>query len=310
MSFLIATGADAAYFPLVQELLASVTAALPGQPVAIGVLDGGLLPHQLEWLTGRGVTVSAPPVPAAAGKAVRRRPALAVNLGKLWLDRCFPGHGTVIWLDADTWVQDGAAIDAFLGASRDGALAIVPGSGRCWPRQTDTRWWFRGLGEMRTFNYKNGRNAGLPVALCRDIGARALLNAGAWALRADAPHWEAMRAWQARILRRGKPFTSDQLAMALATYVDGHRLELLEDWCNYIAPLRFDPGKRALVEFYYPYRKIGIVHMSAKDEMRRDPRVTMPVPGTDGRIYHLNLRYGIMQPMAGAQAEPGFGEPG
>jgi hypothetical protein len=307
MSFIVVTGADAGYFPLVQELLASLADAFPGETVATGVLDGGLAVEQVAWLRGKGVAVAAPPVPEDAARAVRKRPALAVNLGKPWLDQCFPGHRTIVWLDADAWVQDAQAVRDFVAAAAHGALAIVPGTGRCWPRVTDMRWWLGGLGELRSFNYKNGRNAGLSLAVCRDIGVRPLLNAGAWALRADAPHWEAMRAWQARILRprwlgRGKPFTSDQLAMALATYVDGHKLELLGDWCNYIAPFRIDPAKRELVEFYYPYRRVGIVHMAAKNDMRRDTSATMPVPGTDGATYHVNLRYGVLQRMLAGSA--------
>ncbi len=297
MSFLLATGADAGYFPLIQELIASVGNAMRAEIVSIGVLDGGLLPEQVSWLEAQGVSVAQPPVPDAAAAAVRKRPALAVNLGKLWLDLCFPGYETLVWLDADAWVQDGAAIAELLGASRNGALAIVPGSGRCWPRLIDIRWWLGGLGENRSFNYKNARNARLPLGISRDIGTRALLNAGAFALRTDAPHWSAMRRWQKQILRHGKPFTSDQLAMALAVYTDGHPVELLSDWCNYIAPFRVDPSRGELVEFYYPYRKVGIVHMSAKNEMRRDVTATMPVLGTDGVTYDLNLRYGVMQRM-------------
>jgi len=297
MSFIITTGADAGYFPLVQELLASIRDAMPDAAVPVGVLDGGLLPEQRSWLESHDVRVAAAPRLADTEKAVRKRPALAVNIGKLWLDRCFPGHKTIIWLDADTWVQDGAAIDELLGAASAGALAIVPGTGRCWERTVDMRWWLGGLGQIRSFNFKNARHARLPLATCRDLGTRALLNAGAFALRMDAPHWDVMRGWQGRILRHGKPFTSDQLAMALATYIDGHKLELLPDWCNYITPCRVDPVRAELLEFYYPHRRIGIVHMSAKNAMRKDANATIPVLGTDNRTYHLNLRYGIMQGM-------------
>jgi len=300
MSFLLATGADAGYFPLVQELIASIDDAMRDETMSIGVLDGGLLPEQVSWLEAQGATVVRPPVPDAAVAAVRKRPALAVNLGKLWLDICFPGYDTLVWLDADAWVQDGAAITELLGGARNGALAIVPGSGRCWPRLIDIRWWLGGLGENRSFNYKNAKNARLPLGICRDIGTRALLNAGVFALRADAPHWEVMRRWQMQILRHGKPFTSDQLAMALAVYTDGHPVELLSDWCNYITPFRIDPSKGELVEFYYPYRKIGIVHMAAKKEIRWDATATMPILGTDGVTYNLSLRYGVMQRMIGA----------
>lgn len=294
--FIITTGADAGYFPLLKELMASIAATAPG-PVPIGVVDGGLTAEQLAWLAGQGATVvGAPDFPAVA-RAVRKRPALAVNLGKLWLDRLFPGFATLVWLDADTWVQDWAAVELLRGAAGTGALAIVPGSGRAWERQSEMRWFFAGLGQLRSFNYKNARNARLPLKLCRYIGERALLNAGVFALRADAPHWAVMRRWQERILRHGKPFTSDQLAMAVAIYHEKLPCELLPTWCNYIAPRRVDPVKAELLEQYYPYRRVGVVHLSAQKAMRLDERATVPVLGTDGRTYHANLRHGIFQRM-------------
>ncbi len=52
--FLIATGADHVYFPLVQELLASVRHTAPGETIDFGVIDGGLTGAQRDWLTGAG----------------------------------------------------------------------------------------------------------------------------------------------------------------------------------------------------------------------------------------------------------------
>lgn len=298
--WLIATGADAAYFPLAQELWDSVRAA--GGIVAFGVIDAGLTEAQRTWFAERGARVVRPPPVAPA--AERGRPALAVNLGKLWLDTLFPGVEVLIWLDADTWVQEWDAVTLLAGAAGTGALAIVPGAGRVWKRQIDIRWLLGGvggLGQVRSFNFKNARHARLPRAICRDLGTRALLNAGAFALRADAPHWARLREWQARILRHGKPFTSDQLAIALAVYHDGLAAELLPTGCNYVSPRRVDPARPALLETYYPYKPVGIVHLAAQKTMRFDPSVTVPLLGTDGRTWNASLRHGWFQRgMAGA----------
>jgi hypothetical protein len=300
-SFLIATGADGGYFNLLRELMASIEDHAPARPVALGVINGGLTRSQTSSLSASGAKVVAAPPFESVGRALRSRPALAVNHGKLWLDRLFPGYDTIVWLDADTWVQDWAAIELLTGAAQAGGLAIVPGSGRAWELQTEMRWvlggFLGGLGQLRSFNFKNARHAGLPLRICRHVGVRALLNAGVFALRTDAPHWEMMRCWQARILRHGKPFTSDQLAMACAAYVDGLPYELLPAWCNYVAPKRVDPARAELVEQYYPHRRVGVVHLSAQKAMRQDARATVPVLGTDGRSYQVNLRYGIFQRM-------------
>lgn len=310
-SLLIATGADAVYFPMVRELLASVRAHAPG-PVGFGVIDGGLTPEQREWLAAEGARIAAPPALADAARAVRARPALAVNLGKLWLDRLFPDHATLLWLDADTWVQQWEAVALLAGAAETGALAIVPGAGRYWKRQIDVRWiagGVGGIGQVRSFNFKNAWHARLPLSVCRDLGTRALLNAGAFALPAAAAHWERLRHWQARILRHGKPFTSDQLAMAMAVYIEELPAELLPTNCNYVSPRRVDAARGLLLEHYYPYRPVGIVHLAAEKRMRFDPEAKVTLLGLDGRHWQASLRYGWLQRdlSAAREADPGRG---
>jgi hypothetical protein len=301
-NLLIVTGGDHVYFPLIEELRQSIVAAFPAGPPRFAVIDAGLHPDQATQLQATGAMVAQlPEDPALPASILRARPALAANFGKLWLDRMFPGYEVLIWLDADTWLQDAAAIRLLDGAAQTGALAIVPGGGRYWDRPIDVRWLLGGLwglAQIRSFNFKNGAHAGLPLSVLRDLGTRPLLNAGVFALRADAPHWAVMRRWQASILARGKPFTSDQIAMALTVYTDGHRLELLPDTCNYIRPWRFDPREPALVEFWYPYPRIGIVHLAGQKAIRFNPEATAEVLDLDDRPHQLSLRFGRFQAMA------------
>jgi hypothetical protein len=306
-SLLIATGGDQAYFPLVEELRQSVAAVFPGEAPAFGVIDAGLTAEQTGQLHDAGAIVARlPDDPAFPRAALRGRPALAANFGKLWLDRIFPDYEVLIWLDADTWVQDPEAIRLVEGAARTSALAIVSGGGRYWERPIEVRWLFGGLwglAQIRSFNFKNGRHAGLTQRVLRDLGTRPLLNAGVFGLRADAPHWDVMRRWQARVLRRGKPFTSDQIAMALAVHVDGMKVALLPEGCNYIQPWRFDPRAPELVEFHYPYHRVGIVHLAGQKRMRFDPTATTEVLDLNDRPHQLSLRYGWFRRTAAALAD-------
>ncbi len=303
---IIVTGGDSVYFPLIDELRQSLLAAAPAEPPVFGVIDAGLTPEQAAALTASGaLVVRVPDHPSFPAGALRKRPALAANFGKLWLDQLFPGFETLLWLDADTWVQDYSAVRLMHGAAQqNGALAIVPGAGRYWERQAEVRFLFGGIGglaQLRSFNFKNGRHAGLPLKVLRDLGTRALLNAGVFALRADSPHWEALRRWQAFIFRNGgKPFTSDQIAMGLSVYQDGLPVELLPTTCNYIRPWRVDMSQPAIVEFYYPYAKVGIVHLAGQKEIRFDPNATAEVLDLHGQTHHLSLRFGHFQRMAGA----------
>jgi hypothetical protein len=301
---MIVTGGDSVYFPLIGELVRSIAVAAGGSKPPIGVIDAGLTPTQVAELAADGAEVVQPRDMAGFPvEPLRARPALAANLAKPWLDRLFPGHDTLLWLDADTWVQDFAAVRLMLEAAADGALAVVPGSGasRYSERSISVRWLLGGIGgicQVRSFNFKNGWHAGLSRAVLRDIGIRPLLSAGVFALRADAPHWKAMRRWQSRILARGKPFTSDQLAMALAVHRDGLPVELLPDTCNYGGPWRVDLARSAVIEWYYPRDPVGIIHLVAQKRMRFDPTATVPVAGVDGQIHALNLRFGHFHRMA------------
>jgi hypothetical protein len=300
---IIISGGDELYFPMILELQESLKATTPGRSIPFGVIDAGLAEAQVSQLRDRGATVvGLPRHPDFPIKAMRKIPHAAVDLAKPWLDVMFPGFASLVFVDADAWIQDFAAVELLYGAAQTGALAIVPGSGRYWERQTDVRWLLGGIGglcQVRSYLFKNGRHAGLPLKVLRDLGNRSLLNAGVFALRADAPHWEAIRAWQARILRNGgKPFTSDGLAMGLSIYVDGLPVELLPDTCNYITRWRMDLAKAALVEFYYPYAKVGIVHLAGQKRMRFDPGVTTEVLDLAGSCHQVSLRFGQFQSMA------------
>ncbi len=291
-SFIIVTGGDSRYCPLIRELVASLRALKPAAECPIGVIDAGLTDDQRTALKADGLDVVTPPWPVEIpAHRLRNRIHLKANLAKLHLPTYFPGYETVIWIDADAWVQDWAAIDLLRrGAARD-RFAIVAQFGRFSETELRLDWLFGRFARVRSILFKNATRAGLTTAESRTLATRPTLNAGAYALKADAPHWEAFQRWQKRVLKKGRLFTSDQLAMAGAVYLDGLPVELLPEWCNYIGPWRFDPDKRELVEYYLPNRRLGIVHMAGEDAMRADPAVLRPVLDMQDRDHPLSLRY-------------------
>ncbi len=303
---IIVTGGNAPYYPLIEELRQSIAATAPAGMPAFAVIDAGLTAEQAHSLAAAGArVVPVPDDPAYPAATLRQDPRLAVNLSKPWLDRMFPDFATIIFLDGDTWVQDWSALRLLEGAAQRRALAVVADNGRFWDRQIDVRWLLGGIGglcQVRSFFFKNGRHGRLPLSLLKEMGTRAQLNAGVFALPTDAPHWAAMRKWQAHILKAGgKGFSSDQVAMGAAIYGDGLPVELLPSGCNYIRPYRINPAKAEIVEFYYPFSKVGIVHLAGQKDVRFDPDATAPVPDLNDRIHHVSLRFGHFQRMA-AQA--------
>ena len=292
-SFIVVTGGDARYEPLIRELIASIRALKPAvADCPVGVIDAGLTEEQTARFRAEGVTVVSPPWPVdLPAHRLRGRVHLKANLAKLHLPTYFPGYETVIWIDADAWIQDFEAIELLHRGALKGRFTIVAQFGRFAETELKLKWLLGPIARVRSILYKNASRSGLSAAECRALATRPTLNAGAYALRADAPHWASFQTWQARVLKKGRIFTSDQLAMAGAIYLDGHPIELLPEWCNYIGPWRFDPETRELVEYFLPNRRLGVVHMAGEDRMRGDPAVTRPVLDMEDREHMLSLRY-------------------
>jgi hypothetical protein len=290
--FIIVTGGDAHYYPMIVELLTSIRRFPEGQNCAIGVIDAGLLPEQRRALEECGCDVRTPEWEYALSPLRKRgREYLRANIAKLCLPKYFSEHEIILWIDGDAWIQDWAAVALYISAAERGKFAIVPQSGRHRPNELMVRWLFGGIARVRSILYKNGSRAGLPKSVLRKIALQATLNAGAFSLRADAPHWAAFQKWQEIVIQKGRIFTSDQLAMALAVYADGLSVELLPDWCNYIGPWRINSQTNEVVEYYMPNRPAGIVHMASFDEMRKSLDYRADIFDLDDQLHSVSLRY-------------------
>ena len=105
---LIVSGADAPYFGLLRALLLSLRRLRLLEAADFGVLDAGLKPEQRAWLADQGaILVTADwgfDFPLAE-RLERERPSLKILTSRPRLPRLFPGYDTILWLDADLWVE-------------------------------------------------------------------------------------------------------------------------------------------------------------------------------------------------------------
>lgn len=290
-SFIIVSGGDANYFPLLADLVASIRSLPEGKETALGMLDGGLTQEQTTHLLAEGVKVVRPawPVPKSEIGA-RGREYLLINLNKPSLDQLFPDYDVIIWLDGDTWVQTWDAIPMFIHVANKGKLAIVSRATRLQTSHIRMRRRLFGWVEPRGVLFKNAKRAKLPSRLVWSLVTRPVLNAGAYALRQDAPHWGRWRFWQKICLRHGRPFSSDQLSLALTIYEDGLDYEALPEICNYMGPWRIDQNKGVLVDYFAPYNPISVVHLIGKDSAR--VMAGQPRPGIDQDDNPVNFLLG------------------
>src|SRR4051794_33857073 len=109
----IVSAADENFFPLLSQLLASISAALPSgvPPPEFCVIDLGLTDAQKSELRSREVTVAAGQWPfdfPGRAEAPRWMQAMA---GRPFLPQYFPGREIYLWLDSDTWLQDWRIVD-------------------------------------------------------------------------------------------------------------------------------------------------------------------------------------------------------
>ena len=289
----VVTGGDAGYFPLVDELCASIRSFRDAQAVALACIDGGMTGEQKAHLAARwGASILE--VGWGFDIAPRRtakRPALKVLTARTFLDQHLPEAETILWMDGDTWVQDPAALDLMFKGGETGRLAVVSQSSRYAQKAMSLRWAGLGYAQVRSILYKGARRARLPERLARQVGDKPTFNAGVFALNRDAPHWEAWRRRQAECLVHGRVFTSDQLALGIIVHADGLPAELMPETCNYMGPdwMASADGAR-LVERYLPNAPVGIVHMAGYDAMRLDAGLTIEIPMLGGGEVRRSLR--------------------
>lgn len=289
----LVTGGDAGYFPLLEELTRSLRRLPGGESQPLVILDGGLEPTQRTALEALGARTLDPGwCDPHAERRARGRAHLKINVAKLHLDRLLPEADIIAWIDGDAWLQTLDCLDLFRMVADKGKFAVVSQASRRQTRQVSFRRLVGGYVELRNILYKNARRAGLPAHLSTALMARPTLNAGAFALSARAPHWSRWRHWQEQVLQRGRLFTSDQLAMGLAAYVDGLPFEALPASCNYMGPWRWDAARGQFVDFCPPYAPVSVIHLVGQDAMRADASVTVEMVDMADRPMRASLRFG------------------
>jgi hypothetical protein len=280
---LIVTGADARYFEWLQGTVLSVRAHPPTRPVTLAVFDLGCTAEQRDWLKAHVDVVREPDWDFAFPGREQAPTYLKGLLARPHLRRYFPEFGVYLWLDADAWVQDSAALDLFLqGAERRG-LAVVPEIDR------GSSATYGSLPQVWAAAYKYYEQPfGAEVA--ERFCSYPLLNAGVFSLHKHAPHWDV---WADRLdqgLQKSCTFLTDQMALNLAVYSTEllHSTEFLPLWCNWTCHTGFpswDKRSGRLVEPFLPNTPIGILHVTGRKLDR------VQVAATDGSLVEISLRY-------------------
>lgn len=133
MADVIVTASDEKYFPLLQDLVLSFNQNISNSDTDFCVLDLGLTPTQLEWLSGRIHKVRAADWDFDFDFLESTPSRFKGFTVKSFLPRYFPGYRHYIWIDADAWIQSAEAIDLLIAGASTGAMAVVPELDRSYP---------------------------------------------------------------------------------------------------------------------------------------------------------------------------------
>jgi hypothetical protein len=258
----IVTGADATYAGMLEECLCSIRDRPESRQMTLCLLDVGLGEHR-DRLAALSDKVVEPGWDIEFSAKARTPGYFRAMFARPFLPRHFPGHRLYLWIDADAWVQDWRAVELFIEganqtdpASGQPCLAVVPEIDRSY------RNFFGAWREFHDVIHKSYVDA-FDEATADELVRYPLINSGVFAMRAEAPHWQAWGDTLATALKQTTSSLVEQAAINHVVYRQKLPAAFLPSWCNWIchhAAPRRDPENGVLTEPLLPYQRLGIVH--------------------------------------------------
>jgi len=291
--FTILTASDSQHLPMLRGLLDSIQAFPEGRDVPISLFDMGLAAEDKQALGHRVAEIVDPGWDLDFSGQEKMPAWFKAYICRPFIPRHFPGHDIYLWLDADMWVQDWAAIRSFVRAAKRGSLAAVATTDRSFCKLSSEQlqerlnlsiqWWTSGYGQE----------------IARRHYMRPSINGGAFALAAAAPHWQEWRQNMAVVIQKFPNFMVDQITMNYVIYERGlpfASLPMTCNWmCNVVMP-QYDVQQGGFVSPEEPHERIGIMHLSGAAK-REGQHVVETI---DGGQVEMSLRYGAPRPNAEA----------
>ncbi len=253
----IVTGSDHGYFHLMSELLRTLARSAIDFPYELCVLDLGMTAEENREIEAFDAKVVRPDWWFEMPDDLR----IQRNFGyaaRPVIPDYFPGFETYLWLDADISVQDGRFASDFVRHAETGALAIAEEADPSYRRELYALKWHVG-NALRCFGLVDG----LRVCMTRPI------NAGLFALRADAPHWAVWRRRYKDAVERAGRANLDQHTLAATLCLDGLPVSYLDSTHNWICarsqPL-WDDERQVFCRPHSPHDPISVLHLAGREK--------------------------------------------
>lgn len=268
----IATAANEKYRGILEGLVRSIRSHRQSDDIPIVVLDLGLSDETRAWLAKHNARCVVPEWDFAFDRPMPEY--FKAMVSRPHLPKYIPEAETIIWLDADTWIQDWRSIELLCHGAEASGFAIVPELDRSYtpiydggPYINHQFAWFRDC-----FNEE----------LARQLCYYPLINCGVFAAKSNAPHWEAWASTLAQSFRKTVLFISEQTALNVVLRTSGLPVSLLPATCNWICyraqPFCTADGQK-LLDPQVPHEPLGIVHLAGYSYDKKDDPLLLQVPG-------------------------------
>ena len=259
MRTIIVSAANQGYSGLVEDLLSSIRRFSEMDAFDVGVLDLGLSEPSRSSMRSRGIVLVEPGWDIDLGSRMQSAPHLRAMTARPFLNRYFPDHDIIVWLDADIWIQDPEALSLYVQGAAEHGFAATPEIDRSY--QTH-----HGPNAFTDFHDAVYRECFGP-----ELGAKlrrfSLINSGAFAGKSSSPVWQHWAEIYERIANRTEVPHAEQAALNAAVWMEWETsgIALLPAVCNWICSLArplWDQDRCLLVEPNLPHAPIGLVHMA------------------------------------------------
>ncbi len=256
MKTIIISAADAGFFHLLHGLIESLTSINNYDCPQLGVLDLGLTTEQLAWLKQKkAITVTPEWDFEFADRDTKNRNFMA-QTARPFLNKYFPEYEILIWMDADTWLQERDAIGWLQHVAAKNRLAICQEMHSSYKRHYKNQEIFGKYAIFKDF-------FGSDVA--ETYGFTPSTNVGVFALANQAPHWQAWRQTMTEALKVESSFFAEQTSLDCAIYKYNLPVTWLPARCNWLChqalPL-FCTRQKRLVEPLPPHDPLWIIHLT------------------------------------------------
>lgn len=256
---IILTGCDANFYDFMSETLASLEALNLKAEADIGILDLGLKPEQVAELEGKGYLVKKPHWTLKVPQELRKSYLVGFD-ARTCLPDYFPGYTVYLWFDADAWAQTREFFDVLVAGAEQHGAAIIRENGAGYKRDfLYNKWWYGHM--LASWGIVKGLRVAMPAAI----------NAGIYAIHADAPHWKAWREDYQHMIDTRKKLNMDQHAFN-ATIVLRRMPHLLApatcNWICTLSPPRWNPETRRFVTPDAAAKPLSVLHLAGPDKRR------------------------------------------